>query len=151
MSTSYFSSRPHKTVLLSYQNEDVEIDEVLAPLIQEIWKANIATMMCCQETESGIAWIEFDSMDDFLKFLNIVVKYEEGANTFYNRVNYQLTGEISKPLWEYHVTLLDIEAAAEQRRDGGEKVDFDATVGISFPYDDLPIILKRIQAFNRSS
>ena len=149
MSNNYFSSRPHKTVKLQYENEDVEIDEDLAPLIQEIWKADIATMMCCQETDAGIAWIEFDSMDDFLQFINIVVKYEEGANTLYNRVNYQLTGDISKPLWEYHVDLLDIEAAAERRRDGREKADFDATVGISFPRVDLPIIFERIQAFNR--
>jgi len=120
----------HPVLLLSYQGETIEIDEVLAPLIQEIWKADIVTMMCCQETDAGIAWIEFDSMDDFLRFLNIVVKYEEGANTLYNRVNYQLTGDISEPLWEYHVNLLDIESAAKRRRQDGEVVDFHATVGV---------------------
>ena len=148
MSNIPFSSRPHKTVLLHYQNEDVEIDEVLAPLIQEIWKADIVTMMSCQETESGIAWIEFDSMDDLLKFLNIVSEYEEGVDTLYNRINHQLTGDITKPIWHYQVNLQDLDEYEPDREDGG-LVDFLATVGIYFPHEDLPIIFERIQAFNQ--
>lgn len=148
---NHFSSRPHKTVVLRYEDEDIEIDEALVPLIQEIWKADIATMMSCQETESGIAWIKFDSMDDFLRFLNIVAKYQEGANTLYNRINYQLTGDISKPLWEYNITLHDIESAAEERRQVGGIVDFDVTVGLYFPREDMSIIFERIQAHNQVS
>ena len=147
MSNNHFSSRPHKTVVLRYESEDVEIDEELAPLIQEIWKADIATYMSCQETDRGIAWIEFDSMHDFLGFLNIVTKFEAGADTLYNRINLQLTGEISSPTWEYQVNLLDID---EEGRKAGGVVDFFASIGVYFPHEDLPVILQRLQAHNQT-
>ena len=103
--------------------------------------------MSCQETESGIAWIEFDSMDDFLRFLNIVTRFEAGADTLYNRIDFQLTGDISKPLWRYQVNLLDLEADEPGRADGNMAY-FQATIGLYFPHEDLPIILERIQAHN---
>ena len=81
----------------------------------------------------------------------VVAKYQEGANTLYNRINYQLTGDISKLLWEYDITLHDIESAAEERRQVGGIVDFDVTVGLYFPREDMSIIFERIQAHNQVS
>src|SRR6266568_2282062 len=91
--------RRHRAVMVHVGKMREEIDEKLVPLIREIWKADIQTMMSCQETEPGIAWIEFDSVDDLRKWLNIVAEYEEGVDTLYNRVNYRLAATTSVPLW----------------------------------------------------
>jgi hypothetical protein len=56
---------PHPTVML----DGIKIDAELAPLIKKLWDAGIKTTMCCQEREPGIAWIQFLSRDDALKFL----------------------------------------------------------------------------------
>jgi hypothetical protein len=55
---------PHPTVTTG----GVEIDEDLAPLIRKLWDADIETISCCQEGEAGIAWIQFPSPVEALKF-----------------------------------------------------------------------------------
>jgi len=75
--------RKHRAVVVCVGNMKEEIDEQLAPLIRESWKAGIQTIMSCQETDPGLAWIDFESVNDLVKFLNIVALYEAGVDTLY--------------------------------------------------------------------
>lgn len=142
---SEFTSK-HKTVIVEVGDHRAEIDEGIAPLITAIWEAGIVTMMSCQETAPGIAWIEFDSVDDLASFLNIVARYEPGVDTLYNRINYQLTGEMSAPLWEYQLNPMDINECDSY--EGATDIEF--TVGVYFPTSDIPMILDRLSEVEKA-
>lgn len=134
------SADRHKTVTVEIGDCREEIDEVLAPLIAAIWQAGIKTIMCCQETDPEIAWIEFDSVGDLEGFLNIVARYEVGVDNLYNRINHELTGEMSAPAWEYQLNPLDLNQCNSYQ--GATEIDF--TVGVYFPISDIPVILDRL-------
>ena len=145
------SRQPHRQVKLHYNHELVEIDEDLAPLIQEIWRANIKTIMCCQEVQDGIAWIEFESIRDMLKFLNLTVNFDgDHKDSLYNRVYTQNLSGTLLPDWEYQINLMDIGEHDPDRQVGGN-VLFEATVGIYFPQHDISHLLKQLSEINQNS
>ena len=146
--TETTSGRHHPAVVVEFGELREEIDVKIAPLILEIWKAGIQTMMSCQETNPGFAWIEFDSPEDLLRFLNLVTEHEVGIDVLYNRVNPQLRGDQSLPSWEFLVNFLDLCEDTEEQADFGI-VDFEMTIGAYFPHADIPILLARLQSFNR--
>lgn len=140
----------HRTVIVEIGAWREEIDEALAPLIREIWTTGIETMMCCQEVEPGIAWIEFPSVEELFRFLNLVTRYEAGIDTLYNRINHQRTGPMSAPVWEYRLDLMDIfEGQEEQVIDG--LACFEGMASVFFPTTDIPVLLQRLQAVNAAS
>lgn len=42
----------------------IEVDELMAPLLQAIWSQGIITSNSCQENRPGVMWIEFFSAVD---------------------------------------------------------------------------------------
>jgi hypothetical protein len=138
---------PHETIVVQVGEWKADIDVMLAPLIHEIWLAGIETFMCCQETEPGMAWVEFDSVQGLVRFLNIVGKYEEGSDTLYNRMSFRQAGTTSAPDWWYSINVWDCAFDDDTGYVG--PTDFDVTVGINFPHCDLPVLLKRMKGHNR--
>jgi len=63
----------HATVPLQCKGLEgaVAIDTLLAPLIQELWQADIKTLQSCQEHRPGEAWIVFANTADLETFLTI--------------------------------------------------------------------------------
>ncbi len=140
MSKSNNENRRHRAVTVKVGKLEAEIDEFLVPLIAAIWSLQIETIMSCQEVEPGIAWVEFASIPDLIKFLDMVAHYEPGADTLYNRINYQLTGDISAPVWRYQLNLMDLNEIDDYQG----PTDLDVTVGVYFPLSDLPAILRHL-------
>lgn len=137
--------RRHETITLNVGNQCEEIDIEIAPLIREIWVASIETMMSCQEVSPGIAWIEFPEVEELLRFLNIVTRYEPEADTLYNRICHQVVGPTSRPHWECNVWDM-FQGQEEQQRDG--EVNFFATVGVYFPTAEITLLIERLRVFN---
>src|SRR5262245_35438023 len=75
MSENKESQTYHKQVRIRWKHQQAEVDEGLAPLILEIWKHGIDTIMSCQENQPGIAWIDFASAKDAERFLTLVAEY----------------------------------------------------------------------------
>jgi hypothetical protein len=139
--------RGHETIAVNVGNRCEEIDIEIAPLIREIWMASIDTLMSCQEVSPGIAWIEFPEVEELLRFLNIVTRYEPGADTIYNRICHQIVGPTSTPHWEYQVNLWDMFQSQEEQLDEGA-VRFFATVGVYFPTAEIALLMERLRVFN---
>lgn len=139
--------RRHETVTVSVGNRCEEIDIQIAPLIREIWLADIETMMSCEEVSPGIAWIEFPEVEELVQFLNIVTRYEPGADTLYNRICSQVVGPMSTAPWEYAFNLSDIfDGQEEQLNDGA--VSFFASVGVYFPTSEIALLIERLRSPN---
>jgi hypothetical protein len=141
--------RPHRTVIVEVGPWREEIDVGLAPLITEMWKAGIETMMCCQEVELGIAWIEFSEIKELYRFLNLVTRYEPGSDTRYNRINWHVRGPMSTPEWTYQFNLHDM-FEGEEEQTIHELARFYATVGVYFPATDISVLLQRLRVHNQA-
>ncbi len=104
-----FDERPHhRQVTVQVGDWQAEIDEGIAPLIQEIWRAGIETFMSCQQDFHGWIWIQFADVKNAVAFLNVVAPYEEateGPDTLYSRMHHWFPnhGPISNWLYELDV------------------------------------------------
>ena len=140
------NERKHEAVIVKVGDRREEIDVMLAPLIEAIWRAGIATMMSCQETEPGIAWVAFDTIDDLKLFRDMVVWFEDDEQSLYARANSPRFGYSVESPWEYQLNIIDcFEDQPEQTED--DCASFEFWVGLYFPQSDIPELVERLTAF----
>jgi hypothetical protein len=144
----------HSTVTVQVGPLKEEIDELIAPLIREIWIAGIETDMSCQGDEAGSVWICFPDETNLIMFLNVVAQYEEGANTLYNRINPRWQDLLSSPdAWTFelipHDCGLDWDNADCESHDGHP--DFFFAYSLRFPRSDLTTLFERLKRHNQGS
>jgi hypothetical protein len=153
------SAEPHKTVKVQVGDREADIDEQIAPLIEEVWKAGIETVGSCQESRPGINCVGFATAADAEKFLDIVTEYEENINSMYNRITDRWWSEEEErltPLWEYDVYPDDLgvtrtfigDNVIDDSHDGVPNFLFSVT--IRFPRTDYPVLLRRMVRHNRA-
>ena len=148
----------HKTVLVRWKDQSAYIDKRIAPLILELWKAEIATVNSCEENRPGWMWIEFLYVTDAERFLNIVARYEHGIRSFYNRIR-QAWEFGDRPLtdaWEYDVYPFDlsveeteVDGAISESSSGPS--DFVFSMCVRFPRSDYHKLLYRMRRYNRGT
>ena len=80
------STESHRMIPVHYGRFSALIDEGIAPLIRELWKARIVTLMSCEENRPGWMWIEFVHAGAAEHFVSIVARYETGIESLYNRI-----------------------------------------------------------------
>ena len=145
----------HKQTHIKYKDMDADVDELIAPLILELWKAEIYTTLSCQNNMRKI-WIQFMTAGDAEDFLNIVgAKYEQTLGSLYNRIIWNRIPENSRgKLHKYW----DFEAFAEDwslvQKDNGEEEHTEPTeisfsISIRFPKSDLTAVMERMVEHNR--
>lgn len=149
----------HKTVLVKWDGFEAWVDRGIAPLIEEIWKAGIFTLLSCEENRPGIMWIEFVSAIEAEVFLNIVARYEEDIDSLYNRIRQAWTriDGVIPGAWEYAINPFDY--SVEQRILDDYSIEESSTgpsefifsMGIRFPKEDYPTILQRMKEHNAQS
>jgi len=66
----------HKTVKLiePETEEEIDIDEKIAPLIQKLWNRGIKTFSSCQSNTIHQCWISFNCEKPFFTFITTVLK-----------------------------------------------------------------------------
>jgi hypothetical protein len=147
-------SHRHKQVRVKVGSHEGDVDEELAPLIEELWKAKILTELSCQEACPGIAWIQFSEAEGLCAFLNIVAEFDREAGSLYRRITGPVNGE--KDCWVYgllpwdgavHETLTE-DDRVEESHEG--QPDFHPCAAVHFPRSDLPVLLERMTRHNHS-
>lgn len=140
-------SRPHPTVLVEVGDKSERIDVELAPLIREMWRAGINTVMSCQNCFEGCAWIEFDSAEELTRFFGMIVYYEPHENSLYRRITRtqrDLDAELS---WEFELHVHDMFEDQPEQIEYGIACYF-ASVGAYFPRSDIQELHRRLSVFN---
>lgn len=147
----------HRTVKVQVGGMEAEIDEEIAPLIRELWKAGIDTLNCCQENRPGIIWVQFATAEDTAAFLDIVAEYDEEPDGLYARITGRWDGcEHSPPPWDYHALPEDLALVeADPDDDEGEEwhqgePDFLFLMSVRFPRNDYPAVLARMVRHNEA-
>ena len=154
------SHTKHKQVHINWNEWEDDVDEGIAPLILEIWKADIYTMMSCEENRRGIMWIMFPDALYAQEFLNIVAhQYEEDNDGLYQRISNGWTKhrkDDAPGTWEYDVSIddysveliMDDEQNIEEERCTGP-ADFVIGLSVRFPKTDYPVLLEQMKKYNQ--
>lgn len=136
--------RRHATVVVEVGDQKEEIDEVIAPLIRELWIAGISTAMSCQEEYRETAWIEFHFVDELEKFLNIVATYDASGHSLYARIAGHSCSHAAVKSWSYVLTPLDLGDNIENEAVGNRRVKFEFSANVY-----IPILVERLATYNR--
>jgi hypothetical protein len=135
MNASDVEDRKHRAVRVKVGPQKAEIDKGLAPLITAIWEANIHTVMSCQETWPGIAWIQF-LPGELAAFLNLVTSVA-GQDELYDRIHG--VGSDSVPGWKYTGTVFDCNYDKDEPPEFGLVL-----INAHFPTSDIPLLVERL-------
>lgn len=147
----------HRQVYISYNGQDAEVDEGIAPLILELWKAGICTTLSCQDNCNRV-WIEFLTSYDAEQFLNIIASdYDEDLDSLYSRVigawrpgDYEEERKWLERAWEYNVSVNDwgvmLADSGNEERTGSTDTLF--SISVRFPKSDLTVVVERLKAHN---
>jgi hypothetical protein len=139
--------RAHRTVPIEHDGVAAEIDMAIAPLVLEVWRAGLRTVNSCQDNPSGFVWLEFESLGDATRFLDIAVQpagaVPDDLHDLYHRAFREGPGAfwpLSRRLWLYKVL----------PRNTGQPdlVQADFLLSVRFPQTDLPAVLERLRAHN---
>ena len=147
----------HEQVHIRYGDFEADVDVGIVPLILEIWKAGIETMMSCEDNRGGWVWIAFPVAECAEHFLNCVARYEEDIYSLYNRIRHAWTPPTPTldGWWEYDLMVDDMAVTWEELEDGTieesctDPSDFSLSVSIRFPRSDLSVVMKNLAEYNR--
>ena len=127
------------------------MDEGIAPLILEMWRAGIRTYQSCQGNPPGWIWLQFDSSSEVEQFLNIIGLPEADENSLHDRMihGYDPRLRRRKRQWRDEVVADDLMDMPRMTRfDDWEGPMFQVLIAIHFPESDLPEVLQRLIEFN---
>jgi hypothetical protein len=143
----------HRQVPVQVGRWQADVDEGIAPLIEEIWRAGIETVMSCQQNTFGRIWLCFLHACEAEKFLDVVARYQDGEDELYWRINPHWDNRGPLPQWEYSVNVEDLALVNVGDEDVIEYAydpppAFLFSVSVRFPPQDLPVILERLREHN---
>lgn len=148
----------HPQVHIEHGDIEADVDEKIAPLILEIWKAGIYTDLSCQSNHGKI-WIAFTTTEDAKEFLDAVCpEHEEGLYSLYNRIAREWRPEDNEEEWEWEQKAWDYDVLVEDwnglhPEDDSKRTeppDFFFSISIRFPKSDYEAVLEKMVAHNKT-
>jgi hypothetical protein len=132
----------HEQVLVKVGRNVAEIDELLAPLIREIWIAGIQTEESCQEFRDGEgeAWILFWNVTGFRRFLKAVTT--EKDSPLYKRI--VKNADDPRTNWRCQLDMDDLNRDRE-----ATKIVVRLSPALFFPQSDIPALVTLLKKYNR--
>jgi hypothetical protein len=150
-------SAAHRTIHISLGDQQADVDKEIAPMVKEMWRADITTSQSCQDSPPGWIWLEFPSNYDLESFLNIVGVYEDTVGSLHDRMihNYDRPGRPRVGQWLYAAIVHDLAVDIVDDGEGEHEEyagapDFAIFISLNFPQADLPRVLARLKRFNRN-
>lgn len=139
----------HKQIKIQYGDMNAEVDEGIAALILEMWKADLMTFLSCENNNNGInlgdvMWVAIPEFDVSL-FLNCILGSRERDELYYRAMMETETEDD----WTYDVLIDDLSLEIrddEVAYDGPPDIGF--SVSIRFPVSDYAEVLKRMSEHN---
>jgi hypothetical protein len=150
----------HKQTTVYYPGEQdfIEVDEGVAPLLLTLWDAKIRTCNSCEENEPGIIWIEFYSMKEVERLLTILIKSLGDRIHTHPEVNdwfsYRILGHEGEklPPWRFDAYPNLSPMVPNQSSIYPEKIfesRVELSVSVRFPSEDNQIVLDLVGKYLR--
>ncbi|HQP38773.1 MAG TPA: hypothetical protein PLI95_26490, partial [Polyangiaceae bacterium] len=142
--------RTHTAVRVERDGEPFAIDELIAPLVAEVWKAGISTVDSCQGEPEGWVRIAFPSSIDLGRFLDATAPPARELRTLHDRAETcqrRWTGRLRRR-WRYTVSVIDDETPlCPECRANQARAQFDVAIILHFPVEDLTVVHRNLRAF----
>lgn len=137
-------------------NAMIEVDKLMAPLLEAIWSFGIVTCNSCQENKPGIMWIEFLSAEDAEAFLTCAasgldpINDPKADNWLYSRIMGSSGG------WQYTAHPHDVREYIDPEYgtielNASQSCGFTLSISIRFPESDYEKLCDLLGAKPRSS
>jgi hypothetical protein len=156
----------HRQTHIRHADREADVDEKLAPLILELWRAGIDTMRSCQRhSATRKVWITFAEAVGAETFLNIVSgsnrdgrrqKWARRESWYFGQYDPDsgpLTPDAWSPLnpagWEFHASVDDDSLSDDGDRWVADDPAFRIEIAVLFPARDLEAVTKAVRAWNR--
>jgi len=142
------TSQLHKSVKMWFEANEcyVDIDEAIAPLIKEIWDADITTLMCCENNvPKDYIWIQFERQCDYDNFMTIVLDDCNDTNLI-DRLD---TMYIQDNSWIVKIDHCDIGKGYYPTKD--VKYKYGSNISLRFPNSDYEFVLEQFKKRNKDN
>ena len=137
-------------------NAMIEVDELMAPLLEAIWSFGLITCNSCQENKLGVMWIEFLSAEDAEAFITRIVSgldpinNPKADNWLYSRIKGSSGG------WQYAAHPHDVREYIDPEcgtieLNASQSCGFILSISIRFPKSDYERLCHLLGAKPRSS
>ena len=146
------------TVYCQGDQDFIQVDEGIAPLLLTLWDAKIKTCNSCEENEPGLAWIEFYSMKEVERLLTILIKSLGNRIKVHPEVNdwfcYRILGHEGETLspWRFDAYPNLYPAMPDQESIYPKRI-FDSKVELSvsvrFPKEDNQFVIDLVSKYLR--
>lgn len=150
------ADHPFRMLFTSFGME-VPIDEEIADLMIQIWKAEIDTLNSCQANpDKDWVWIEFDTAQDTQQFLMIVnenYKETDQSKSVYCRSTQGIWSDDLE--WTFNALVFNHNSTPEEdlsdELEGNDVVTpySDFHISVRFPKSDYQYVLDKLTAFNK--
>lgn len=153
----YRTDGKHRQVWIEVEGWDqAYIDEGIAPLIEEMWRAGIATWMSCEDNPAGYIWLVFEHQVHLEKFLNIVRLRRRGPGVPLDALqhNYGVGVPYRHDQWVYRLHVDDDGSYSHRtwnRLKVGREPDFQIRFNLHFPCTQLPEVMARLKEHNSAA
>lgn len=149
----------HEMVFVHWNDKQAYIDRTIAPLIRELWKADIPTINSCEEVRPGWVWIQFPATTFAEAFLDSTARYDDGLDDLYYRIRREWTSNNRREIagaWKYEVYPQDLTVDETELEAKGDEAclgpsHFVFVTSVFFPQSDLPIILAHMKDLNEAN
>ncbi|VGO17671.1 hypothetical protein PDESU_06273 [Pontiella desulfatans] len=144
----------HKQVVIEHGEWSANIDEHIAELILEMWKADIYTLLSCENNNNGkdngdVVWIMMPQYE-VSDFLNCLLAGRERDEFYFRVMGYPEFGD----QWRFSVLADDLSEFYDEKED---VVDFNGppdihlSMSVRFPIWDYAEVLSRMKAYNANA
>lgn len=137
----------HKTRMVHVGSRSMQIDTGIADLVEQLWIAWIDTQESCEETEPGMAYLYFSTIDDLRKMLNILGNTSdvEDMDSLYRRLVPPYDSQKSDK-WRFYLNVGDDAIC-----DPGSPSLFTFGVHLVFPISDIEEVTHLLRMYNASN
>ncbi len=140
----------HPTARVERMGSALDIDELIAPLLRDMWKAGIDTFDSCQGNPEGWVRIAFPSDHDLKRFLDAAAPPALGRANVHDRAETcqrRWTRNLRRR-WRYTVSVIDEDSpCCQECRASQTRARFNVWIVLRFPVEDLPAVHRNVEAF----
>ncbi len=141
----------HREVIVRHGRRRAAIDEAIAPLVLEVWKARVRTDHSCQDARrpgDKQPWITlgFTSVADARRWMRIVARPKKNLRWLHNQEKQRACRRMRQlgiACWRWEAYAYDAVYPAV----GPTRLDLG--VFVSFPRSDLTEVLRGLRSYNR--
>src|SRR5262245_9784368 len=148
----------HPQTRIAFEGREANVDEAIASLILELWRAGIQTSLSCQDNNGGRGgervWIEFPLAVFAEAFLAIAAgNYDDAIESLHNRIACRWLplddADDFRERREWHYVAYPISGKTYVVEVGDERRSLlPFAVSVRFPRDDYDEVLSRLRRHN---